>query len=114
MLLDLSTFNGTEKFESKFLRVGNEIYITEPDDLETFHYQLAEKHEVLERIKDWKTGNKDEVDGGRIFVDGMVIRIGANSTSLGLPLTQKARDITVQKLKRKNPKFSIRDLSADE
>jgi hypothetical protein len=44
----------------------------------------------------------------------MVIRIGAHSEGLGLPLTQKARDITVRKLKKKNPKFSIRDLSADE
>jgi hypothetical protein len=114
MLLDLSTFTGTEQFQSKFIRVGNEVYITSPNDLMTLHIQLAEMHKVLDRIYDWKSGNKDEVDGGEIFVDGMVIRIGSHSTSLGLPLTQKARDITVRKLKRKNPKFSIRDLSADE
>jgi hypothetical protein len=114
MLLDLSTFTGSEEFHSKFIRVGNEVYITQPNDLTTFHSQLAELHKVLERINDWKTGNKDEVDGGEIFVNGMVIRIGAHSEGLGLPLTQKARDITVRKLKRRNPKFSIKDLSAEE
>jgi hypothetical protein len=114
MLLDLSLFTGTEQFHSKFIRVGNEVYITNPDDLTTLHAQLAEMHKVLDRIYDWKTGNKDEVDGGEIFVQGMVIRIGAHSEGLGLPLTQKARDITVRKLKKKNPKFSIRDLSAEE
>lgn len=114
MLLDLSLFTGTEQFHSKFIRVGNEVYITNPDDLTTLHVQLAEMHKVLDRILDWKSGNKDEVDGGEIFVQGKVIRIGAQSTSLGLPLTQNARDITVRKLKKKNPKFSIRDLSAEE
>jgi len=113
MLLDLSTFMGTEQFQSKFIRVGNDVFITNPDDLTTLHIQLAELHKVLDRIYDSKTGNKDEVDGGEIFVDRKVIRIGSHSTSLGLPLTQKARDITVQKLKKRNPKFSIRDLSAD-
>jgi hypothetical protein len=79
MLLDLSTFTGNEQFHSKFIRVGNEVYITNPDDLTTLHAQLAEMHKVLERIYDWKTGNKDEVDGGEIFVQGKVIRIGAHS-----------------------------------
>ncbi len=114
MLLDLSVFTGGEQFQSKFIRVGNEIYITQPNDLTTLHIQLAEMHKVLDRIYDWKTGNKNEVDGGEIFVEGKVIRFGYHSTSLGLPLTQKARDITVQRLKKRNPSFSIRDLSANE
>ena len=114
MLLDLSTFTGNEQFQVKFIRVANEVYITKPDDLTTLHIQLAEEHKVLDRIYDWKSGNQNEIDGGEMFVSGKVIRIGSHSTSLGLPLTQKARDITVQRMKRKNPSFSIRDLSADE
>lgn len=114
MLLDLSVFTGSEHFQSKFIRIGNEVYITSPNDLTTLHSQLAEQHKVLDRIYDWKTGNKNEVDGGEVFVEGKVIRFGSHSSGLGLPLTQKARDITVQRLKKRNPSFSIRDLSADE
>ena len=51
MLIDTRYFKEHTNFESKFLRVGNEIYITEPNDVRTFHVDLAKKEKVLERIE---------------------------------------------------------------
>ena len=111
MILEPANLIGEEKFESKFVRIGNDIYITDPDDLQTLHIQLAEKHNILERVNFLKSNNRDEVDGGIIFFSPGVIRIGSASTSLSIPLTNKAREITLVKLKKRMPKYSIREVS---
>ncbi len=111
MLLDPNNLIGDESFESKFVRVGNDLYITDPNDLTTLHIQLAEKHKILERIYFMKENNQDEIDGGIIFFTPGVIRIGSASTSLSIPLTKKARFITLDKLKKRMQRYSIRELT---
>lgn len=100
-------------FQSKFLRVGNEVYVTEANDLKTFHIQLARRDKVLERIEHLKRESKDEVDGGIIFVLGKLIQIGSHSTSLSVPLTTRARKITLQKLKYSFPEFNVKELLSE-
>lgn len=101
---------GNETFESKFIRVGSDFYITDYNDLKTLHIDLAKKHKIDERIEYLKNNNSGEVDGGMIFVNGTVIRIGSASSSLGIPLTNHARAITLEKLKKRIPRYSIGDL----
>lgn len=110
MLFDLTSLIGNENFESKFIRIGNDIYITEQNDLKTLHIELAKQHKIDERVEFLKNNNPDEVDGGIIFLSGTVLRIGSVSTSLGIPLTNQAREITLEKLKKRIPRYSIRDL----
>lgn len=114
MVLDAHILGGDKKFESKFVRVGNEIYITEPGDLKTLHVELSKKDKVLERIYELKSQEPNNVDGGIIFVEGRIIQVGSHSTSLSLPLTKEARKITLQKLKQSFPDFNIKELGQDE
>src|SRR3954470_22553288 len=99
MLLDTRYFKEHTNFESKFLRVGNEVYLTAPNDVKTFHFELAEKEKVADRIEFFRKNDKDAIDGGRIFVYGRTVQVGSASTTLSLPLTPKARKETVKKIK---------------
>lgn len=112
MVLSEMYLTGIEHFESKFIRVGNDVYITDPDDIATLHYQLAEKHKISERIEQLKEQQKDEVDGGLIFISGRIIRIGAASDSLGIPVTERARRVTLQKLIKQMPDFNIQEVAS--
>jgi len=113
MLLTARDLTGSVKFDSKFVRVGNEVYITEANDIRTIHRELAEKHKILDRVYDLKEQNPDNVDGGYIFVSGRLIKIAASSTSLSLPLTDEARKNTIKILKRSFPDFSIKELAEE-
>jgi len=110
MLLDSHYLKTHTNFEAKFLRVGNEVYITEANDLKTLHIELAELEKVDERIEFFKVQSKDMVDGGLVFVMGRSIQIGSASSSLSIPLTVKARKETVKKIKDMYPEFSVKEL----
>lgn len=110
MQLDAHFLEENGEFESKFLRAGNEVYVTEADDLKTLHIELAGRDKVLDRIEHLIMESKDEVDGGIIFVSGKIIQIGSHSTSLSLPITKKARKETLQKLKQQFPDYNIKEL----
>lgn len=110
MLLNPADLKGNEKFESKFVRVRNDLFITDYNDTDTLHINLARKHKLLDKIEDLKSQNPSEIDGGIIFVDGKRIQIGSSSTSLELPLTQDARDNTLQKIQRRLPDFNVSEL----
>lgn len=113
MQLDPHYLKENTSFQSKFLRVGNEVYVTGYDDLRTLHNELAGKDKILERIEHLKRESKDEVDGGIIFVSGKLIQIGSHSTSLSIPLTTRARKITLQKLKYSFPEFNVKELLSE-
>ncbi len=113
MLLDSAYLKTHTNFESKFLRVGNEVYITDPNDISTFHIELAEKEKVLERIEFFRKGDKDSIDGGRVFVTGRTVQIGSASSTLSLPLTNKARRETVKKIKDLYPEFLVKELVSE-
>jgi hypothetical protein len=113
MLLDSHYLKTHINFESKFVRVGNEVYITEPNDLKTLHRELAERDKVYERIEFFKAQDKDMIDGGLIFVGSKTIQIGSASSSLSIPETNKARRETVKKIKDMYPEFSVKELVAE-
>lgn len=110
MLLDLTSLTPGSNFQCKFIRVGNEVHISEPGDIDTLHIQLAKKDKILERVENLKRETADEVDGGILFIQGHVIQVGSSSATLSVPLTDRARKITLQKLKHKNPEFHIKEV----
>ena len=111
MLFDPPNLFGFESFQSKFVRVGNEIHVTEHDDLSTLHKDLAEKDKILQRVTDLKQQNPEDVDGGILFISGRTIQVGSASSSLSIPTIQKARDLTIQKLKKKRPDYNIKKIN---
>lgn len=113
MIISRFLIEDNQPFNSKFLRVGNEVYITDPGDTATLHINLAKKDKIYDRIIELKAQNPNNIDGGLIFISGKVIRIGSASTSLSIPLVDKARKNTINILKKEFPNYSIKEL-ADE
>lgn len=111
MLLDIKDLNGTEYFTVKFIRTGNEIYITNPDKDSISHLELAEKDKILDWINRLKSDKKDEVDAGMFFISGKTIQMGSASDQLSIPETDRARKVTLRKLKLQLPDYSIIELS---
>lgn len=111
MLFDSRNISSFANSQAKFIRVGNEIYIIGPEENLKFHIELAKKEKVLERIEVLKVQNPDSVDGGQLFFSGKLIRVGLSSTTLDIPLTEKAREITLQVLKKHLPDYSIKSVS---
>ena len=110
MLLDSHYLKDHKNFEAKFIRIGNEVYLTAPGDLETLHKELAEKEKVLERIEFFRKQDKDMVDGGLLFINGRTIQLGSASSSLSIPETVKARRETVKKIKDLYPECLVTEL----
>ena len=105
--------SGLDNFQTKFLRVGNEIYINDPEGVPLLHIELAEKEKILERINRLREQDIEQIDGGMMFVEGRVISFGGSSTTLSIPITNQARNITVLNLKKMMPDYSIKDVSEE-
>ena len=111
MLLDLKSLPELGNISTKFIRIGDEIYIIgEEEEGLVFHRELAQKHKVLEKVEDLRTVRPDDLDGGMIYIQGKIVRIGSSSDSLGIPLTTKARRRTIDKLQDRHPSFSVKEL----
>jgi hypothetical protein len=106
-------FIGDENFEAKFIRINNDFYIGEPGDLITGYYEMAEKEKIVDKIRLAEEANKEEVDGGLIFVIGRVIRIGSQAEELDLPKNDQARKLTIRRMKQIHPEFMIKEVSDD-
>lgn len=111
MLFDARVLSGRDRFQTKFLRVRNEIYIIGPEDKVSYHVELAKENKIYEQIEELREQNPESVDGGKFYIDGRVLRVGDVSTTLSLPVSEKARKQTIQVLKHKYPSFSIKELN---
>ena len=103
-------FIGDEEFESIFIRLGQDVYITEPGDITTPHSVLAEQSKILEKIEQMREGKIDEVDAGLIFISGKTIKIASVSEDLNLPEVVSARKLTIERMRYKYNDFQVREL----
>lgn len=110
MILDRNTFLIYEAFQALFIRIGNDVYISEPGETSITHKTFAKKEKILEKIEITRLQSEDEVDGGMIFVNSKLIKLASEASSLDIPLTKRAREITLQRLRYQNPSFNISKL----
>jgi hypothetical protein len=92
-----SEFEGNY-IETKFIRIASDIYTTEFGDTEIIHDAFAGKEGLIEEIDRRKIEQPETVDGGyyTIFkLDPPQIVIGSSSSSLKIPVTSTARDVTL-------------------
>ncbi len=99
-------------FVSKFIRVGDRIFTTEPDDRNTRHDDLAQEQGVLDQIAQLKGQESADIDAGQVMFtppNKLIFRL--DSTHLNLPvkgLEDQARQGTVQTAKKLFPSFEVR------
>lgn len=110
MLFSDLYFMGDEEFEVNFIRLGSDVYITEPGDVTTPHSILAEQSKITEKIEQMREGKVDEIDAGLMFVSGKSIRIASLSENLNLPEVSSARKLTIERMSRKFNDFQIKEL----
>lgn len=113
MILSTRILSGKDEFQAKFIRVGNEVYFIGPHDEVSFHIELAKKEKILERIDELKVQNPELLDGGMLYINGRVIRIGGVSTTLSLPINEKGRKNTIAVLKKQFPSYSVKELGEE-
>lgn len=110
MIVSGDVFLSNESFKCKFIRVGGEVYIGSPDDLSTLHIEIVKKDKILERVLQLKEQDRNEVDGGVLYVSGKMVWVGGVSDSLGIPLTSIAREKTIKRLGERFPSLSVKML----
>lgn len=96
----------------KFERVRRDIYVTQPGDLDTEHRKMAILLEILGKIALLRENEPDEVDAGDLRIVNLESRkeiVVANfSTTLGLPVTDIARERTLFTIGDQSPGFNIK------
>ncbi len=94
-------------FCSKFIRVGDVMVVTLPDDISTLHDSLAEEEGVLEDVRRKKLEEPSEVDAGQFSVFRGEIRVYGESSKLGLPLCEDARIKSGVIFQTQSPGFEV-------
>lgn len=102
-----SPISGLERYTSKILRIKEAVYTTDPNVTDIQHIELAKVHGVLEIIELLARQEPDEVDGGLLELIGTTIVIGGFAATLDIPVTEKARDITVERIKQLSPGYEV-------
>ena len=102
-------------YQSKFVRVGENIYTTPPGNKEIEHIALARQDGITEEIAAQRLSDPKLVDAGIVTVvrdlpkfGGWQIMISGSSVRLALPLIEEARDISVTVFEAKSPGFSVK------
>lgn len=98
--------------ESKFIRIGSDIYTTEFGDTSTLHDSFAYKEKIIEEIDRRKIEEPETVDGGYYTVfkfDPPQIRVGYDSSSLKIPVDSIARETTIVLFQDKSPGYKVED-----
>lgn len=106
MALYLGPNNGVKYYVCKFVRVGEDIFVTEPNDLDTTHSELAEAGGVRETILKFMYIDQDKFDAGQMAFRNTPgrgrIRVGMYSMGFDLPRSDTlSRVITGEVLHQK-------------
>lgn len=80
-------------YNSKFIRAGSDIFVTEPGNTETSHINLAGQDGIIKRVAELIITNPVDVDAGFITVtnEGFGaprVSIGVDSMGLGIPVKE--------------------------
>ena len=90
--------------EQKFIRLNESIITDYP---EFTHLNIAKNNGILPDLEKIKKQNPNQADAGFYLVRNEMIYILGNSETLGLPISDKAREITKELFREKSPKHQI-------
>ncbi|MCL5438374.1 MAG: hypothetical protein M1268_00110 [Patescibacteria group bacterium] len=89
----------------KFVRIGENVIVT---DIGSPHEGLVIKDGLWETLIELrKKGDFEQLDAGFLASFGRRILIGGGSQSLGLPVAEEARKISVEVIKAKSPDHEV-------
>jgi hypothetical protein len=99
--------NGIKYYICKFIRVGGDIFVTEPNDIDTQHLDLAEADGVRTKILGSMYSNPDNFDAGQLAFRNSSgrgrIRVGMYSMGFDLPLRDSLARVITGDVLEQNP-----------
>lgn len=100
---------GTSFYMSKFIRVGDKLFVTQPDDLSTPHDIFAIREGIFEIVTKLREENPSAVDGGYFDVSPKVqeIHIIDESSRLRIPISEAARAITIVEFTKQSSGYEV-------
>lgn len=98
-------------YDAKFIRLGDRLFTTRPNDLDTPHAALAFSDGVLDEMNSTITSDPDTVDAGFYHVCTLQkkndITVAGNSMGFDLPKTSKARELTITVFQEQSPRCNV-------
>jgi len=95
-----------QNFETNFVRVG-EIFYVPPRQFILVHKDLAQFENILGEVLGLREGDINAVDAGSFnFIEGELL-VRGGSSSLRLPLSQLARQITLELARIQTPGYTV-------
>lgn len=105
--------NGEVDHRSKFIRIGERIFVTEPNETRILHSELADQENVLEEINGLLKTDAESLDFGfittraysqfrEILISGSTISIEVSRES-----REEARKITGDIIEKMCPDFKV-------
>lgn len=103
-----------EVYDTRFIRVKNDIFISKGDEL--YHDELAEKDQIQKTVNELRYTAPDDVDAGFFTVMNnpeKIIYVAKHSTTLRIPTSENARKITVTLFQQNNPEYKTVSIVSD-
>jgi len=98
-------------YQCKFLRVGDDLFVTEPDNLDTRHDALAMQDGVSDQVKAFQRSEPDSLDAGVLKVSTAYgehkLSICGESSRLCVYETPVVRQKTMEVFETQSPGFTI-------
>lgn len=98
-------------YDAKFVRVGEHVSVTIPDDTSTPHVTLAREDGIFNEVVTAKVTNPEDVDGGFLMFsklkEGGSIRIIGSSRGLSIPTVPEARIKTGELFQKLSPGYEV-------
>jgi hypothetical protein len=96
-------------YRSKFVRTGETIVVTNPNDIFTRHDALASQEGLTETVHESREANPDEVDAGILAVsaDQNKILVTGDSSMLSLPVSKNARARSIEVFKAQSEGWNV-------
>jgi hypothetical protein len=98
-------------YESKFVRAGEVISVTEPGDTFTSHSSIAEEDGVFDDVMRFIQEMPEDVDAGYVSIsnelEGGRILLNYDSFGFGIPKVPEARTNSVKVFQRLSPGYVV-------
>ncbi len=98
-----------QDYGTNFIRVRKKLYV-HSRHLLLEHKDLAQLEDILEGVSRLREKQNNEVDAGRFRFSGKDLFVDGYSSSLELPLSREAREITLRQVRLQTPGYAIVNL----
>lgn len=109
----LCVTNSEIDYRSKFIRLGERVYVTDPNETTTLHSELAQRDGIMDEINELVKTDAKSLDFGFLSAKGfgrgkeIVISGSTISIEVSRSTREEAREITGEIIEKMCPDFKV-------